>query len=71
MLQTFARGIGVTAATFCATKFNPVIPRFTERLRAAGKPFKVIIVADLRKLLTNLNVMFKENRPWDPQPYVA
>jgi transposase len=54
-------------AAFCAMKFNPVIKRFAERLRAAGKPFKVIAVAAMRKLLTILNVMLKENRPWDPQ----
>ena len=32
----------------------------------AGKPFKVIVIACMRKLLTILNVMLKENRPWDP-----
>lgn len=54
-------------ATFCATKFNPTIRRFAERLRAAGKPFKVIMVAAMRKLLTILNLMLKENRPWQPK----
>jgi len=58
-------------ATFCATKYNPVIRRFAERLRAAGKPFKVMIVAAMRKLLTILNVMLKENRPWDPKLQMA
>lgn len=51
-------------ATFSATKFNPTIRRFAERLRASGKPFKVIMVAAMRKLLTILNLMLKENRPW-------
>jgi transposase len=54
-------------ATFCAMKFNPVIQRFAERLRAAGKPFKVVMIAAMRKLLTILNVMLKENQPWDPK----
>ena len=54
-------------AAFCATKYNPVIRGFAERLRAKGRPFKVIIVAAMRKLLTILNVMLKENRPWDPK----
>jgi transposase len=58
-------------AAFCATKFNPVIRRFAERLRAAGKPFKVIQVAAMRKLLTILNVMLKENRPWDAKLQTA
>lgn len=52
-------------AAFCAMKYNPVIRRFAERLRAAGKLFKVIVVAAMRKLLTILNVMLKENKPWD------
>jgi transposase len=54
-------------AAFCAMKFNPVVKTFADRLRAAGKPFKVIVVAAMRKLLTILNVMLKENRPWEPQ----
>ena len=54
-------------AAFCAMKFNPVIKKFAERLRAAGKPFKVTVIAAMRKLLTILNVMLKENRPWDPK----
>jgi transposase len=52
-------------AAFSATKFNPSLRRFAERLRAAGKPFKVVLVAAMRKLLTILNAMLKENRPWD------
>ena len=35
------------------------------RLRAAGKPAKVAIVACMRKLLTTLNAMVKTNKPWD------
>ena len=53
-------------AAFNARHFNPPIRRFSERLRAAGKPFKVIVIACMRKLLTILNVMLKENRAWDP-----
>ena len=54
-------------AAFCAMRFNPVIRRFADRLRAAGKSFKVIVVAAMRKLLTILNVMLKENQPWNAQ----
>ncbi len=58
-------------AAFCAIKCNPVLKRFADRLRAAGKPFKVIVVAAMRKLLTILNLMLKENQPWNPQPQNA
>lgn len=58
-------------AAFCAMKFNPVIHRFAERLRAAGKPFKVVVVAAMRKLLTILNTMLKENQPWHPKLQTA
>lgn len=58
-------------ATFCAMKFNPVIRRFAERLRDAGKAFKVIVVAAMRKLLGILNVMIKENQPWNPKLQTA
>jgi len=54
-------------AAFCAMKFNPVIRRFADRLRAAGKPFKVTVIAAMRKLLTILNIMLKENQPWNPK----
>jgi transposase len=58
-------------ATFSAIKFNPVMKRFAARLRAAGKPFKVMLIAAMRKLLTILNLMLKENRPWDPKLQTA
>jgi transposase len=58
-------------AAFSAMRFNNVIRRFAERLRAAGKPFKVVVVAAMRKLLTILNIMQKENRPWDPKLQTA
>jgi transposase len=58
-------------AAFCAIKFNPVIQRLAERLRGAGKPFKVVVVAAMRKLLTILNIMLKENEPWNPKLQTA
>ncbi len=54
-------------ATFAATKFSPIIRVFAERLKKTGKPFKVVIIAAMRKLLTILNVMIKENQPWNPK----
>jgi transposase len=54
-------------AAFSAMRFNPIIQRFANRLRQAGKPFKLILVACMRKLLTILNIMIRENRPWNPK----
>ena len=46
-------------------RWNPVIKEFYKRLRHAGKPPKVAIVACMRKLLTVLNAMVKNNTPWE------
>jgi transposase len=54
-------------ATLVATRHNPTIRVFYQRLRAAGKPAKVALVAAMRKLLTILNAMVKAQRPWTPQ----
>lgn len=51
-------------ATLSAMRFNPIIKSFAARLRSAGKPFKVVAVACIRKLLTILNVMLRDNQPW-------
>jgi len=54
-------------ATLSAMRFNPTIKAFADRLREAGKAFKVIAIACIRKLLTILNVMLRDNQPWrDP-----
>lgn len=53
-------------ATLVAMRRNPVIRAFYQRLRAAGKPPKVAVVAAMRKLLTILNAMVKAHRPWQP-----
>ena len=54
-------------AALVGIKHNPVLRVFYERLRAAGKPFKVAVTACMRKLLTILNAMLHQNRRWDPQ----
>ncbi|HXZ38742.1 MAG TPA: IS110 family transposase [Thermodesulfobacteriota bacterium] len=51
-------------STLVAIRFNPVIGAFYERLRAAGKPFKVAVTACMRKLLTILNAMIKNRTRW-------
>ena len=53
-------------SVWSAAKWNPVIRLFHDRLRAKGKPGKVAQVACMRKLLTILNAMVRDGRPWDP-----
>jgi transposase len=53
-------------ATLAAVRCNPVIRRFGERLTAAGKPRKVVLVACMRKLLTILNTMMLRRESWKP-----
>ena len=54
-------------ATVSAMRFNSSIKAFAERLILAGKPGKVVIVACMRKLLTIMNAMIKNNMPWSPK----
>ena len=54
-------------AALAACRCNPLIQAFNQRLRAAGKPFKVAITACMRKLLTLLNSLIRDNRHWSPQ----
>lgn len=58
------RGVLYMAAA-SAMRFNHVLKPFAERLTAAGKPYKVVLVAVMRKLLGFLNVMIKERLTWD------
>jgi transposase len=53
------------AAQVAAT-WNPVLRDFKQRLRAAGKPPKVAIVAVMRKLLATLNAMARDEAAWRP-----
>lgn len=54
-------------AAVTAMRYNIVIHRFATRLKEAGKPAKVVIVACMRKLLTIMNTMIKNNEPWNPK----
>jgi transposase len=51
-------------ATLSATRFNPVIAAFYERLIAAGKPAKLALTACMRKLITILNAILRDKRHW-------
>jgi transposase len=53
-------------AALVATRHNPVLARFYQRLRAAGKPAKVALVAVMRRLLTILNAILQQQTPWRP-----
>jgi len=52
--------------TLVATRHNPLIKAFYQRLVLAGKPKMVALVASMRKLLTILNSIIKHNRSWNP-----
>ncbi len=52
-------------AALTARRCNPVIQAFAQRLAIAGKSFKAIQVACIRKLLVILNTMVKNNTPWE------
>jgi transposase len=54
-------------AALTAQKHNPVIAALYHRLTLAGKPFKVVMVACMRKLLTILNALLKTGQLWQPK----
>jgi len=51
-------------AALVATRCNPVIKSFYQRLLRRGKPKKLALVAAMRKLLTILNDMVRNQEPW-------
>ena len=53
-------------ATLTAIRYNPAIAVFYQRLRAGGRPGKVAVLAAMRKLLTILNAIVRDRRPWQP-----
>ena len=55
-------------ATLTATRYNPVIREFYQRLRMAGKQTKVALTACMRKLLTILNAILRNAIPWRLEP---
>ncbi len=55
-------------ATLTAKRCNPLIRAFAQRLQLAGKPFKVIMIACMRKLLTILNAIVKQQTLWNENP---
>ena len=49
-----------------AVRWNPTLRAFHQRLRAAGKPKMVALIAVARKLLTILNAMIRDRQPYLP-----
>ena len=54
-------------ATLTAKRCNPIIQKLAARLELAGKAFKVVMVACMRKLLTILNTLAATGQTWNPK----
>lgn len=57
--------------TLVARRWNPVIRAFAERLKAEGKPGKVVTIACMHKLITIVNAMLRNRTVWDPETALA
>ena len=57
----------LSMGTLVATRSNPQIKAFYERLLAAGNVKKVALTACMPKLWTILNALLKHRTPWQPQ----
>lgn len=55
-------------AALTGIRHNPMLSSFYQRLCAGGKPKKVALTACMRKLITVLNVMTRDNTHWHSQP---
>jgi len=51
-----------------AARYNPQLKQFRDKLVAAGKPKILALVAVARKLITILNAILRDRRPWQPLP---
>ena len=51
-----------------AARYNPQLKQFRDKLVAAGKPKILALVAVARKLITILNAILRDRRPWHPNP---
>lgn len=62
------RGVrnAVYMAALSASSHNPGLATFARRLRQAGKPAKVVLVAVMRKLIILANTLISQNRHWSP-----
>ncbi|MBI1359746.1 MAG: transposase, partial [Alphaproteobacteria bacterium] len=53
-------------AAMVAARHTPPLKTFYQRLVVAGKPKKLALIAVARKLLTILNAILREKKPWQP-----
>lgn len=51
-------------AALVASQHNPTLAAFYQRLLQAGKPKKLALTAVMRKLITILNAILRDNSPW-------
>lgn len=51
-------------AALAAARYNPTLKAFRDHLVAAGKPKMVALIAVARKLLTILNAILRDQKPW-------
>jgi len=63
------RNIFYMACLGAATRHNPVLKAFYDRLVARGKEKKVALVACMRKLISILNIMIERRQKWDASRY--
>jgi len=54
-------------AALSGCRYNPALKAFHKRLAAADKKSKVVIVAVMRKMITTLNAMLRDNVEWQPK----
>jgi transposase len=59
------------AALGAATRHNPILKAYYQRLRAKGKEAKVALVACMRKLIVILNTMLARGQTWNPPAAAA
>jgi transposase len=65
------RNIFYMACLGAATRHNPVLKAFYDRLVAKGKLKKVALTACMRKLISILNIMIERRQKWDAKRYVV
>ena len=58
-------------AALVATRFNPAIRAFYQRLVRAGKPKKLALTAAMRKLVVILNAILRTGTTWQPMESAA
>lgn len=51
-----------------AARYNPQLKQFRDKLVANGKRKVMALVAIARKLITILNAILRDRRPWQPLP---